>query len=349
MRKTRILAPMIGAVALLMAGAQSPSSAQEIKLKFGTIHSGKTSSGKALADVFIPKLKEYSGGRIGVDIHWAASLCAEHACGEQMRLGQIDIATTSTANFGAFATTYSITDLPYLMKDTDSAKKLALGWFGKELHARALKDSGFKVFGLAPGGGYRQLSQSERVVRTPADMKGLKFRVTKSPVESTLIKAWGGAPIPYNWPQLYQGIQTGVLHGSYIPIPWLVLGKTYEVAPYFTFVGGAFGGTVIYMDAKRFDRLPAWAQEAVTKTMDDAVRAFFEFDATWIAESYDVLKAKAKLYHPNEAELKLWRAGAVDAWIAAKGTFDPALARRVLEAQGMNDYVKVLDAKGALK
>ena len=50
-----------------------------------------------------------------------------------------------------------------------------------------------------------------------------------------------------------------------------------------------------------------------------------------------MLKAKAKVYHPTESEMKLWRAGAVDAWIDAKGTFDPALARRVFEHQGMQD------------
>lgn len=349
MSRTKLFVPMIGAVAWLVAGMQTPSSAQEITFKFGTIHSGKTSSGKALEDIFIPKLKEYSGGRLAVEMHYAASVCAEHACGEQMKLGQMDMATTSTANTGAFGTTMAITDLPYLLKSVKSAEKLFHGWFGDELKKRFLKETGFKIFSISVAGGFRQLEQSKKEVRVPEDLKGIKFRVTKSPVESTLIRAWNGAPIPYNWPQTYQGIQTGVVDGAYVPIPWLVLSKMYEVAPYFTFVGGAFGGSVMYMDAKRFDGLPAWGREAVQKTMDDTSQAFYDYDAAWEKEAYAVLKAKAKVYHPNEAEMKLWRAGAVEAWIDAKGTFDPALARRVFEEQGMHDYMKVLDAAGALK
>ena len=339
---------MIGAVALLVAGMQTPSSAQETTFKFGTIHSGKTASGRALEEVFISKLKEHSGGRLGVQMHYAASVCAEHACGEQMKLGQMDMATTSTANFGAFGTTMAITDLPYLFKTVKSGQKLFQGWFGKILYQQAHKETGFKVFSVTSAGGFRQLEQSKKEVRVPEDLKGIKFRVTKSPVESTLIRAWNGAPIPYNWPQTYQGIQTGVVDGCYVPIPWLVLSKMYEVAPYFTFVGGAYGGNVMYMDGKRFDGLPGWAQEAVAKTMDDTSQAFYDYDEAWEKESYAVLKAKAKVYHPNEAEMKLWRAGAVDAWIDAKGTFDPALARRVFVDQGMEDFIKVLDAKGAL-
>ena len=348
MSKIRLLAPVIGAAALLATGMQNSSSAQEITLKLGTTLWDGLPGGLVLAEIFIPKIEEYSNGRMTVEAHWASSVCAEHACGEQMRLGQIDVATTSTANFGAFASTYNLFDLPYLMKDAEAGNKLALGWLGKELHARAVDDSGFKVFGVFPAGQFRTLNQSERVVRVPADMEGLKFRVTKSPINFTLLKSWGGVPIPYNWPQLYQGIQTGILHGSYIPIPWLVLGKMYEVAPYFTFMDGAYAGMLIYMDAKRFDSLPDWAQDAVDKAMHDTVLGFHEHDLKWFDDAYAFLKENANIYHPTEEEMKLWRAAAVEAWVGAKGTFDPALARRALEDQGLTDFIEVLDDKGAL-
>ena len=265
MSKIKALVPMIGAVALLAAGAQSPSSAQEITFKFGTIHSGKTSSGRALEDVFIPKLKEYSSGRLAVEMHYAASVCAEHACGEQMKLGQMDMATHVTGNSGAFGTTLAICDLPYLFKSVDSGQELFQGWFGDELKKRFLEETGFKIFSITSAGGFRQLEQSKKEVRVPEDLKGIKFRVTKSPVESTLIRAWNGAPIPYNWPQTYQGIQTGVVDGAYVPIPWLVLSKMYEVAPYFTFVGGAYGGNLMYMTASDLMAFPAGPRRPSTR------------------------------------------------------------------------------------
>ena len=63
----------------------------------------------------------------------------------------------------------------------------------------------------------------------------------------------------------------------------------------------------------------------------------------------DKIKADIKeWYVPTEDEMKLRRAGAVEAWINAKGTFDPATAERVLKEQGMTDFIAQLKEAGAL-
>ena len=41
-----------------------------------------------------------------------------------------------------------------------------------------------------------------------------------------------------------------------------------------------------------------------------------------------------------------WRAGAVGAWADAKGTYDPALAKRALKEQGLDAFIASLK-KGA--
>jgi len=46
--------------------------------------------------------------------------------------------------------------------------------------------------------------------------------------------------------------------------------------------------------------------------------------------------------------MKLWRAGAVDAWLNAKGAYDPATAERVLKEQGLDDFIVTLKEAGAL-
>ena len=121
MKSIRSIAALSGAILLLGSGFQSPASAAEITLKLGTVSNQKTSMGKALANVLIPKIKEYSGGRMEIQAHWMGSICGEQKCGEQAMQGLIDIATSSTANFGNFSTTYAITDLPFIFKDLASA------------------------------------------------------------------------------------------------------------------------------------------------------------------------------------------------------------------------------------
>ena len=67
------------------------------------------------------------------------------------------------------------------------------------------------------------------------------------------------------------------------------------------------------------------------------------------ANGEDAIKAEiTEWYVPTEEEMKLWRAGAIDAWLNAKGSFDPATAERVLEEQGLTDFIAALKKAGAL-
>ena len=72
-------------------------------------------------------------------------------------------------------------------------------------------------------------------------------------------------------------------------------------------------------------------------------------DNDWIKNGENAIKASAKeWYVPSEAELSKWREGAIGAWLDAKGTYEPAVARRVLLEQGMDGFVAQLEAAGAL-
>ena len=347
MRGIRRFVALTGAALLLGSGITAQ--AAEITLKLGTASNDTTSMGKAISQVLMPKIKEYSGGRMEITTHWMGAICSEQICGEQAKQGLVDIATSSTANFGNFGTSYAIADLPYIFKDLASANKLAAGWFGKALHKNALKETGFRVFGVFSVGGFRALGNNVRPVKVPADMKGIKIRVTKSPVEFTLIKSWGGVPIPYDWAQLYQGLQTGVVNGQYVQLPWQELYKMYEVQQYYTVMGGAWGANVIYMDNKRVKSLPGWAQDALEKAMADFVTAALANDAAWVEEGTKKIKAKVEtFYYPNAEEEAKWIAGAVQAWKKAKGTYDAKLAERALTEQGLTEFTKQLKAAGAL-
>ena len=67
-----------------------------------------------------------------------------------------------------------------------------------------------------------------------------------------------------------------------------------------------------------------------------------------MAKHTAALKDKVKIYKPTPAELQQWYAGAPAAWVAVKGTYDPALAKRVLQDQGQDELIKKLQAAGAL-
>jgi hypothetical protein len=67
-----------------------------------------------------------------------------------------------------------------------------------------------------------------------------------------------------------------------------------------------------------------------------------------MAKQNKLLEGKVKIYRPTTQELQQWYRGAPAAWIAVKGTYDPKVARRVLQDQGQGELIKQLEAAKAL-
>lgn len=318
-------------------------------LKLGTSGFEGMPVGDAIAQVLIPTIAKVSDGEMRVEAHYRNTLCGEQKCGEQANQGLLQLWTSSTANFGSFGTALAIFDLPYLFKSIKDADQIAKGWLSDAQCKVAAETTDHICFVVYSSGGFRQMGNTVRPVHVPADMKGIKWRVTKSPIEYTLIKNWGAVPVPYDWAQLYQGLQTGVVEGQYVAIPWQQVTKLHEVAKYYTNVGGMWSGNQIAMDLAQYNALSAqekaWVQKA-SAAYGDAVR---EIDQKWVQDGVDIIKKSVKeWYVPSEDEMALWREGAVDAWKNAKGTYDPKLAERALAEQGLDSFIATLKQAGAL-
>ncbi len=295
-----------------------------------------------------PQLEQRSGGKIRSNVQVNATLCSEHKCVEQAGMGQIDIGSVSAGNVGSFGQTFDILNLPYIFKDDTAAESLINGWLGKELALRAEREMNLHVIAIIPSYGFRNIGNSKREVRVPDDLKGLKIRVTKSPVELNLIKTWGATAVPFDWAQLYEGLSTGIVDGYYVPDAYIAAQKFFEVSKYLTQTGGGWNAHIIFMNRQRYERLPVWAKKVVDEVGNDIRAKSFAVDADWMARQNKILDGKIKVYKPDEREIEQWYAGAPAAWVAVRGTYDKTLARRALEQQQQVGLIKKLEAAGAL-
>lgn len=332
-----------------VAALFSQSVAAQKVLKLGTVGYIGMPIGDAIDQALIPTLEDVSGGQMTIEPHYRKSLCSEQSCGEQANQGLIQLWTSSTANFGNFGTALAIFDLPYIFKSIEDADRISSEWLAKKQCDIAAKEAGHVCLTVYSSGGFRQLGNAHGPVHAPTDMKGIKWRVTKSPIEYTLIKNWGAVPVPYDWAQLYQGLQTGVVSGQYVATPWQHVAKLHEVAKYFTEIGGSWSGNQLSMDKRQYDALTDQEKEwlrTAAKAFGQKVQAL---DRAWVEAGETAIKAEIKeWYVPTEKEMVQWRAGAIDAWLNAKGTFDPETALRVLEEQGMSGFIAQLKEAGAL-
>lgn len=342
--------PAFKALFLTLAVALfAESAAAEKVLKLGTVGRLGMPIGDAIEQALIPTLEEVSGGQMTIEPHYRGSLCGEQTCGEQANQGLLQLWTSSTANFGSFGTSLAIFDLPYIFKSIEDADRISSEWLAQKQCKIAAEEAGHVCLTVYSSGGFRQLGNALRPVRVPSDMEGIKWRVTKSPIEYTLIKNWGAVPVPYDWTQLYQGLQTGVVSGQYVATPWQHIAKLHEVAKYYTEIGGSWSGNQLSMDKRQYDALSDQEREWLHAAAAAFGQRVQELDREWVTAGEEAIKAEIdEWYVPTEEELALWRAGAIDAWINARGTFDPETAIRVLEEQGMTDFIEQLKEAGAL-
>jgi len=325
------------------------SAAADLTLKLGTTGRLGMPIGDAIDQALIPAMEKASGGEVTIEPYYQKTLCAEQKCGEQANQGLIALWTSSTANYGNFGSELAIFDLHFIFKSLEDAKRISNDWLAERQCKLALENAGHICLSVYSSGGFRQLGNATKSVRVPDDMKGLKWRTTKSPVEFMLVKNWGAVPTPYDWSQLYQGLQSGVVEGQYVASPWQEVAKLHEVAKYFTEIGGMWSGNILAMDSNQYNAMTDQQREWLHQAADAYGEKVNELDNAWIKNGEDIIKASAnEWYVPTEAELTQWRAGAIGAWLDAKGTFEPDVARRVLLEQGMDSFVAQLEEAGAL-
>ena len=325
------------------------SAAADLTLKLGTTGRLGMPIGDAIDQALIPAMEKASGGEVTIEPYYQKTLCAEQKCGEQANQGLIALWTSSTANYGNFGSELAIFDLPFIFKSLEDAKRISNDWLAERQCKLALENAGHICLSVYSSGGFRQLGNATKSVRVPDDMKGLKWRTTKSPGEFMLVKNWGAVPTPYDWSQLYQGLQSGVVEGQYVASPWQEVAKLHEVAKYFTEIGGMWSGNILAMDSNQYNAMTDQQREWLHQAADAYGEKVNELDNAWIKNGEDIIKASAnEWYVPTEAELTQWRAGAIGAWLDAKGTFEPDVARRVLLEQGMDSFVAQLEEAGAL-
>ena len=344
---------LLMAAAVMAVGIHASSAVQaqdKMNLVLGSADNPAWTSAIVVEKHMPGLLEKYSDGRITMEAYFGGKLCSEHNCVEQMSQGTIDIAKISLYNVGAFGQTFDFINLPLLWKNDDSVYKVFKNWLCDEVRARAAKEVGFHFQSLAFLCGFREHLNNVRQVKTPKDLEGIKIRVTKSPIDFELHKSWGAVPVPYDWSQLYMGLQANIVNGMYIPDCHLVLDKMDEVISHATIVDGTWNGQMQIMDLKRFQKYPKWAQDALVKTGKELFDISYELDKNFNESQRAAIikRGRATLYFPTETEMDLWRAASLGAWKAMKGQFDGALVRRILMDQGMDKFLKKVESEGIL-
>ena len=218
--------------------------------------------------LFKKLLEEKTDGGIQVDIYPAGQLGSEASMLEQVcdgtiqgfRGGQLEIVPRML-----------VFSLPFLCEDRTQAERLVNSEFAREISMDSLK-SGATILGIGDAGGFRQFSNSVRMIRRPEDLKGLKMRSNGMDTINKTLEALGAEVmiVPYN--DLYMALKSGAIDGQ--ENPWVNSSgmRFYEVQKYFTEVNYQFHPEPFYVNTRWYESLPPEYQEILAECTEEMMK-----------------------------------------------------------------------------
>lgn len=215
MLRRRVLA----AGAAVLMGACLPAMAQNYRAEYrlSTVLGTAFPWGQA-GERWAELVKEKTQGRIVIKLYPGTSLVGGDQTREftAIRQGTIDLAIGSTINWSPQVKELNLFALPFLMPDYKAIDALTQGEVGKELFSILEKR---EVVPLAWGeNGFREMSNSKKDITSPADMKGLKFRLVGSPLFLETFSALGANPTQMSWADTQAALSSGAVDGQENPL-----------------------------------------------------------------------------------------------------------------------------------
>lgn len=203
--------------------------AQQIAIRFNHTFGPGTNADQAVKR-FAEEVGKKSGNRIQVKVFSSGELAEERDQYNLLQTGAIEMALAGLL-VGTVTPEYGIIDMLYLWRDQDHLRKFYEGTIGQEIQAKILQLKSIRALGFI-NRGPRYLTTKDRVVRTPADLKGLKIRTLQVPVH---IEAWrmlGATPVPMAIGEVFVGLQQGVIDGQENPVEMIKAMSFFEVQKY---------------------------------------------------------------------------------------------------------------------
>jgi len=184
--------------------------------------------------------------------------------------GSIDFVVDSTINASGVAKSLNLFSLPFFINSYDQVDKIENGVSGQKI-IQQMEEMG--VITLAWGeNGFRELTNSKREIKSPDDMRGLKFRVVGSPIFVDIFHALGADAVSMNWADAVTAFQQGAVDGQENPYQVLIPVKIWEYHKYLTNWHYAIDPLIFGVSKSTWDKFPDYIKKAIQDAAIEAAR-----------------------------------------------------------------------------
>jgi tripartite ATP-independent transporter DctP family solute receptor len=295
-RATLRAALVAGLGAAALSSGIAPAAAQGVTLRLSSPSSATDQRALALIEVFGPAIKDVAT----FQPHWNATLFKQGTELEAIARGNLEMSITSAQELAALIPAWSIFTAGYLLRDADHQKKVFASDVMDGVKKMAEDRLGVKLLSVMYLGRRQVNLRTEKEIKTPEDMAGLKLRMPGTEAWLFLGKALGANPLPLAFTEIYTALQSGAVDGQDNPLPTVRDSKFYEVTKQIVLTSHLVDQNYLAISKRVWDRFTPAQQAVIQKASDDAAERGRQRQLALEAELEAFFKEKGlKVYTPD--------------------------------------------------
>jgi tripartite ATP-independent transporter DctP family solute receptor len=221
---------------------------------------------------FSEHMKKWSDGKIDISVYPYGTLGATGDINELAQMGVVQFVFSDYAWISSFVPQAQVLALNYLFP-TEKVPEI-LDWMVKNGEFMPLLEKAFRKNDLVPLSimfeGWQWMS-SKKEIKSLDDVKGLKLRLMSSKLLVEDYQAYGAAPTPMSYGEVYSGLQMGLIDAQVNPLFAIYSMKFYEVQSYLTQLKSEPFLGIPTVNQDFFDSLTKEAQQEMRKFWIDAI------------------------------------------------------------------------------
>lgn len=233
-------------------------------------------------------VEERTKGNVKIEIFPNASLGDERTLIEGMQAGTVHMGVITNGPVANFLPEIAVFEMPFLFASSEEAYKILDGAIGQKILAK-LDSINLKGLAFAERG-FRNLTNSKKAVKTPADMAGLKIRVMENPVYIDTFKALGANAVPMAWTEALTALQQKTIDGQENPVNVIYSYKLNETQKYLSLTKHTYAPAVFLMSKKTFTSLSSEEQGIVAACALEAAKHERKWNEEQMAGQLKTLK-----------------------------------------------------------
>ena len=244
--------------------------AQENTLRFNHVlgpgepfHEGFTNWAK--------RVEERTNGALKMEVFHSAQLGVEEDIIEQIRQGANIGQNTDSARLGNYVPGIAVMNGPYFADSLEQVWKLSDSPTIAKWQEELATKHGIKVVCFDWVQGFRHFF-TNKPIRTPEDLSGLRIRTPPAPIWQESIRALGAAPTAMAFGDMYPGLQQQAIDGVELVYANIPGGRFYEVLKYANETGHILLINFQVVSSQWFDALPAEHQTVLVEECKAAGR-----------------------------------------------------------------------------